>query len=188
MHDLEPITALWGTAPQIDSFQGLTVSECPDWAYASLAARRGQEEATASAAAGLIGAELPGISQSVTSGPFTAFWMGLQQWMIEAPHHSHEDLAGQLLAAVGESASVTEQNDSWVRFDLEGARCHDVLERLCNADTRMMEKGHVTRVQLGTLGCFLICRAKDTHFSVIAPRSSAGSLHRTLTDAAKSVI
>lgn len=188
MHDLKPITAMWGTSPQVDEFQGLVISECPDWAYASLAARRGQEEACAGAAAGYLGTDLPGIAESVTAGPLTVFWMGAQQWMIEAPHDSHEDLAPQVLQAVGASASVTEQNDAWVRFDLEGARCHDVLERLCNADTRMMEQGHVTRVQLGTLSCFLICRGKDTHFSVIAPRSSARSLHRTLTDAARSAI
>lgn len=188
MHDLEPITALWGTAPRVDEFQGLTISECPDWALASLAARHGQEDACASAARGFLGTDLPPVAQCVTEGVLTAFWTGPQQWMIEAPHDSHEDLAAQVLAAVGESASVTEQTDGWVRFDLEGQRCHDVLERLCNADTRMMEQNQVTRTQLAALGSFLICRSKDTHFSVIAPRSSAGSLHDSLVVAARSVI
>lgn len=188
MHDLKPITALWGTSAHVDHFEGLTISQLPEWALASLAGRRGQEEACSAAAAGYLGAPLPETGESVTKGPLTAFWTGAHQWMIEAPHDSHEDLASQLKAAVGESGSVTEQNDGWTRFDLEGPRCHDVLERLCNADTRMMGQGRVTRVQLATLGCFLICRARDTHFSVIGPRSSARSLLRALTDAARSAI
>lgn len=188
MHDLQPITALWGTSPQLDEFAGLTITECPDWSFASLAARRGQEDACASAAAGFLGFDLPGISRSMSQGAFTAFWTGPEQWMVEAPYGSHEYLAKQLIKAVGETASVTEQTDAWVRFDLEGEHCHDVFERLCNADTRMMAEQQVTRTTIAGLGNFLICRARDCHFSVITPRSSAGSLHGSLVDAIRSAI
>ena len=188
MHDLQPITALWGASPVVKRFEGLTISECPDWALASLHARRGKEDACATAAANFLGFALPPVAQSASQGVFTAFWAGPQQWMIEAPHASHEDLASQVVQAVGENASVTEQNDAWVRFDLEGPRCADVLERLSNADTRTMEQGHATRTQIEAMGVFLICRSKGTHFSVIAPRSSAESMHDALLTATRSVI
>jgi len=51
-----------------------------------------------------------------------------------------------------------------------------------------MAQGQVTRTRLEHLGCFLICRTKNSHFSVFGPRSSAGSLHHALTVAATSVI
>lgn len=186
MHDLKPITPLWGTAAQIDSLGDMRISECPDWALASIAARRGQEDAMAAAANKFLGVPLPDVARSASKDPFTAFWTGPHQWMIEAPHDTHEDLAAQVKSALGESASVTEQTDGWVRFDLEGPHCDDVLELLCNADTRTMEQGDVTRTQLEHLGCFLICRAAGTHFSVLGPRSSAGSLHHALITATKS--
>lgn len=108
--------------------------------------------------------------------------------MIEAPHDTHEDLPGQMKSAFGDAASVTEQTDGWVRFDLQGPRCCDALERLCNVNTRTMPSAHVTRTLLEHLGCFLICRTHQTHFSIFGPRSSAGSLHHALLIAAKSVI
>ena len=181
------LTALGGRTAQVDSFDLLRISECPDWALASLAARLGREEDVAKAAQALTGAALPEAGACTASEPYFAFWTGPEQWMIEAPHDSHEDLAARVKAAVGDAGSVTEQTDGWVRFDLEGRRCHDALELLCNADTRSMKSGSVTRTRMEHLGCFLICRSEH-HFSVIGPRSSAGSLHHALVGAARSAI
>nr|WP_232897287.1 sarcosine oxidase subunit gamma [Pontibaca salina] len=183
---MKPITPLWGTVAQVDNIGGMRISECPDWALASVASRRGKEDAAAAAAAKFLGFDLPDVARCATKEPFAAFWMGPHQWMIEAPHDTHEDLAAQVTAAVGENASVTEQTDGWVRFDLEGPHCHSVLELLCNANTRAMDQGAALRTQLAHLGCFLICRKTGTHFSVIGPRSSAGSLRNALITAVKS--
>ncbi|WP_417523246.1 sarcosine oxidase subunit gamma [Marinovum sp.] len=181
------LTALGATKPQVDDFDGLRISERPDWALASLAARLGREGDLAAAARGFLGSDLPGVGRCVETPPFHVFWTGPEQWMIEAPHDSHEDLAAQLKAAVGDAGSVTEQTDGWVRFDLEGAACHDVLERLCNADTREMAAGSATRSRIEHLGCFLVHRGTG-HFSILGPRSSARSLHHALVMAARSVI
>lgn len=186
--DLTPLTALGGTTARVDSFDGLRISECPDWALASVAARLGQEPAMASAARAFLGMALPDVARTAEPDPFGVFWIGPDQWMIEAPHDTHESLAAQIKAALGDTASVTEQTDGWVRFDLQGERCHDVLERLCNADTRTMAPGSVTRTRLEHLGCLLIRRPQDDHFSVLGPRSSARSIHHALMTAATSAI
>lgn len=187
MHDMIATTALGGRTARVDTFDLLRISECPDWALASLAARSGRADEMAAAAERLIGAGLPVVGHCAEAAPFTTFWTGPAQWMIEAPFGSHEDLAAQVKAAVGAAASVTEQTDGWVRFDLEGRRCHEVFERLCNADTRCMAPQTVTRTRIEHLGCFLICRGA-WHFSVLGPRSSARSLHHALVAAAKSAI
>ncbi|MDU9005264.1 sarcosine oxidase, gamma subunit [Sedimentitalea todarodis] len=187
MHDMTALTALGGASAQVDTFDGLEISECPDWALASLAGRLGQEAGSAKAAQAYLGKPLPDVGTCTAATPFYVFWTGPDQWMIEAPHDSHEDLAAQVKAAVLDTSSVTEQTDGWVRFDLAGPRCHDVLELLCNADTRSMAAHTTTRTRMEHLGCFLICRAVG-HFSVLGPRSSAGSLHHALITAARSAI
>lgn len=188
MHDLVAISPLGGPAPRADDFGAVKINECPDWALASATARRSREKAMATAAKKLLGFALPDVSCSTTKGAFTALWIGPDQWMIEAPHDTHEDLAKQVKSALGDTASVTEQTDGWARFDLTGPGCHDVLERLCNVNTRAMLDGAVTRTRLEHLGCFVVCREKDAHFSVIGPRSSAGSIHHALVTAAKSAL
>ena len=187
MHDMIALTALGGTTARVDDVAGLRISECPDWALASLAARLGRESDAALAAARVLGTDLPAVGACADAAPFYVFWTGPDQWMIEAPHHTHEDLAAQIKAAVGDAGSVTEQTDGWVRFDLEGAHCPDVLELLCNADTRTMTPGTATRSRIEHLGCHLICRSA-AHFSILGPRSSARSLHHALTTAAASAL
>ena len=43
MHDLIAITALGGSAARVDQVGPVTLSEQPDWAFASVAARLGQD-------------------------------------------------------------------------------------------------------------------------------------------------
>ena len=116
----------------------------------------------------------------------SAFWMGPDQWMVEAPLATHEDLSRQIAAQANGAASVTEQTDAWCRFDLKGERLADVFERLCAADLRRFTGGEAVRTTIEHLGCFLICRSHGL-VSVIGPRSSAESLHHALLTALKVV-
>lgn len=188
MHDLTAITPLGGTTARINTFDGLQVSENPDWALASVAARAGQEKPMAAAAKKLVGAALPGVGGVAGKGDMTAFWIGPEQWMIEAPMESHEDLAALVKASLKDTASVTEQTDGWVRVDVDGPRTPDIFERLCALDTRAMATNTVSRTSIEHLGCFVLCREAGSRFSVLGPRSSAASLHHALCVAAKSAL
>lgn len=188
MHDLIPLSPLGGVAARLDTFDGLTISENPDWALVSVSARLGTEKQMAAAAKKLIGVGLPNVSGVAGKGDLTVFWTGPDQWMIEAPFASHEDLAGQAKSALKDTASVVEQTDGWVRFDVEGAPAPDVFERLCALDTRTMAANTVSRTTIEHLGCFVLCRDAGTSFSVFGPRSSAGSLHHALCTAATSAL
>jgi sarcosine oxidase subunit gamma len=188
VHDLVATSALGGTEPRVDTVGPVTLRERPEWALASVAARLGQEEHCAAGLKTLLGEAAPGPGRTQAGGPFWAFWTGPDQWMIEAPHDSHEDLAAQLKAALGPTASVTEQTGGWCRFDIEGEGVVPVFERLCNADVRAMQDGAATRTVIEHLGCFLLCRTAGRHLSVIGPRSSAGSLHHALLTAMRSAL
>ncbi|MBL4751751.1 MAG: sarcosine oxidase subunit gamma [Amylibacter sp.] len=187
MHNLKAITALGGLKLQTDTIAGLTISECPNWAIASVAARRGCEKTNVTAFKKALGLAFPKPMQSTGKAGITAFWTGPNQCFVEAPIDSDEALPNRLADALKKTASVTEQTDGWVRFDLLGTGCSDVFERLCILDTRTLKKGMVSRTSLEHSGCFILCRASD-HFSVYGPRSTAASIHHALVTAAKSAL
>ena len=187
MHKLKAITPLGGTEPRVDGFDGLVISERPDRALASVGARQGSEDAAAQAARDLLGFDLPAPARWSTASDYMAWWMGPDLWMVDAPHSSHEMLASQIKAAVGDNASVVEQTDGWCRFDVEGNRSLDLFERLTNANLRSATEGTALRTSIEHVGCFVLCLEAGKRFAVIGPRSSAASLHHALLALAKSV-
>lgn len=186
MSDMMPLTPLGATAPRSDTHATVTMVENVDTALASFAARLGQESAAEAALASFVGAPAPAPGRAAF-GKVDVFWSGPDQWMILAPHSSHEDLAAQAKSKAGDSASVTEQNDAWCRFDLSGAGLADVFERLCPVNLRAQTGGEATRTSIDHLGCFLLCRDRET-VTVLGPRSSAGSLHHALLTAMRSAL
>ncbi|MEX0367908.1 MAG: sarcosine oxidase subunit gamma [Ruegeria sp.] len=184
MHDLVAITPLGAAEPRVDTHGPVTLSEITDTALASVAARLGQEEQARAWLGTTLGVAAPDPAR-VGGKDLTAFWMGPDQWMVEAPYQTHEMLASDLARQAGGVASVTEQSDAWCRFDLAGDGLADVFERLCPADIRSFKGGEAVRTSIDHLGCFLICRTPE-HFSVYGPRSSAGSLHHALLVAMRS--
>ena len=181
---LNPNTALGQDAPGIIVIGGLTITERDDTALASLATRQGRAVDVARAAA-VAGIPLPGPGHSEV-GQLAAFWLGPDQWMIEAPFASHADIRAALLPMFGDAASITEQTDAWVRFDLSGD-LPAVLERLTNFDFRSAADSAATRTVIDHLGCYLIRRSAQL-VTIYGPRSSAQSLHHALVEAAGSVL
>ncbi|WP_420584155.1 sarcosine oxidase subunit gamma [Ruegeria sp.] len=186
MHDLVAITALGGTEPRVDTVAGVTCTEVPGVALASVAARMGQESKAAKALSGFIDAPSPEIGAWAGS-TISAFWAGPDQWMVEAPFDTHEDIASQAKAVMGDAASVTEQTDSWTRFDLAGDGILAVLELLSQLDPRKMNEGSAARCSIHHVGCFLLRRSPDL-ISIYGPRSSAGSLHHAIVAAMRSAL
>ena len=178
MHDLTPLNALGRATPATATNGGVTLKEVPEVALASVAARLGREADTAAALQTLTGAPAPGPGQ-FTGDALIAFWMGPDQFMIEAPFDSHEDIAAHVKNALGDAASVTEQTDGWTRFDIWGDRTGRVFELLCPLDLRRMTPGAAQRTRIHHLGCFVLRRTPD-RFSVYGPRASAGSLWHAL--------
>lgn len=178
-HRLNPLSPLGHTSPQTDTLGPVTITENTGVALASLATRRGREADVANAAKTLnITLPKPGHATE------TALWLSPDQWMIEAPFASHEDIVAYLKPAFGDTASITEQTDAWVRFDITGPNLPALFELLCTLDTSAMQPGHATRTVIEHLGCYITCRAAG--FTILGPRSSAKSLHHALITAAKS--
>lgn len=180
---LKPRTALGQDAPEVTVIGGLTITERCDTALASLATRNGRAADVARAAA-VAGVPLPGPGRSAV-GQLAAFWLGPDQWMVEATYASHADIRAALLPVFGDAASITEQTDAWVQFDLAGD-LFAVLERLTNFDFRGAADLAATRTVIDHLGCYLIRRSAHL-VTIYGPRSSAHSLHHAMVVAAASV-
>lgn len=187
MHDLATLTPLGGTTPRIERIGALTLAEITDRALASVTCRRGQDAGFTAAAGRLFGMALPAPGTSAARDPWGLIWTGPDQWFAEAPFDSHEEIATIIKAGLGDTSSVTEQTDGWVRFDIEGETVLDLMERLCPLPARQMATGAATRSLVEHMGCIVVCRAAGRRFSLIAPRSFAGSLHHALCAAARSI-
>lgn len=185
MADLMALTALGAREAVRRTLGPLTLTERVDVALASVAARRGRM-ADLAMAAGVAGVPLPEPARHQGGTPYAAFWVAPEMWFVEAPFASHEDIADLLVAALGDAASVTEQTDAWVAFDLEAADLAPLLARLCNVDFPAAPEGLATRTVIDHLGCYLI-RHGAGRVRLYGPRSSAASLLHALEVAAASV-
>jgi sarcosine oxidase subunit gamma len=107
-------------------------------------------------------------------------------WFVDAPYATHELIADLLKSALGDAASITEQTDAWVAFDLAAPDLGPVIERLCNVDFPKVPTGHATRTVIEHLGVYLIKHGPGAA-RLYGPRSSAESLMHALEAAAHSV-
>jgi sarcosine oxidase, subunit gamma len=180
---LIPITPLGGLHPETRTIGPWTIAERVDVALASLAFRLGRD-AEGAAAAAAAGVPLPPPARAEAGAPWGAFWLAPAQWMVEAPLASHEDIVAHLKPLFGALASITEQTDAWVRFDVTGDGLPHLFERLCNADLAAAPDGFATRTVIEHLGCYLIRRSARA-VTLLGPRSSAGSLFHALEVAAR---
>lgn len=185
MASLMAMTALGAREPATITHGPLTITERFDVALASVAARKGRMADLAKAAQGA-DVPLPGPDTHQKNAPYSAFWTAPEMWFVEAPFATHELIADLLKFALGDAASVTEQTDAWVAFDLEADDLPPVLERLCNVDFRSVPTGYATRTVMEHLGVYLI-KLGPGSARLYGPRSSAESLLHALETTARSV-
>jgi sarcosine oxidase, subunit gamma len=183
---LHSLTALGRSAPETVEIGPYRIVERCDVALASVATRK-DRAADVAAAAKSLGLPLPDPARWVDGAPFAAFWVAPEMWFVEAPFASHEDIVAHLKPAFGSSASITEQTDAWVRFDLSGVGLPTLMEQLSNVDLAPVPDGYATRTVIEHLGCYLIKR-RQGEVTLYGGRSSAGSLLHALETTARSVV
>lgn len=184
-HRLQPLSPLGNAAAWVETLGPCTLAEVTDIALASVAARAGKAKDLAKRAK-KAGVPLPGPGLAEAGPVFSAFWMGPDMWMVEAPFASHEDVVAALKPGLADAASISEQTDGWARFRISGPDLPGLFERLCNADLASAPPGAAIRTVIEHLGAFLLVREADV-IDVLTARSSAGSMHHALHAAAESV-
>lgn len=97
---------------------------------------------------------------------------------------SEADIAGTLRAVLGSEASVTEQSDAFVTFDLSGARVPDLLAKGApvDLDPRVFQVGDAATTLVAHIGVTL-WRAGESHWRVLVARSFEANFTRFLVGA-----
>ena len=185
-HQLKAVTSLGQDAPVVMEIGPYRIVERVDVALASLAIRRGCNDAFLKASKS---AKLPlaDIARAQSGAVYHCFWLSSEQWMIEAPFASHEDITAHLKSIFGNAASITEQTDAWVRFDVTAKDLQPLFERLCNQDVAAAPIDFATRTMIDHLGCYVIKRAAS-EITIYGPRSSAQSLLHAIEAAANAIV
>jgi sarcosine oxidase subunit gamma len=190
---LTPLSAMGGTSPSVQSIGELTIREECNWSLASVAVRQDQVEQFEASLEPFLDGRLPKAEEWLQHSVFGIFWTAPGQWFVQAKHDTQEDLASLIRAQTGELASITEQNDAWVVFELQGSMeaLGELFARLCNVDWSKCVAGFATRTQIDHQGCFVLCGTDESDenlkFHILGPRSSAHSLHHSILAMAKSV-
>jgi sarcosine oxidase subunit gamma len=188
VHDLAPLCALGGADSRVDTVRGVSLTENLGLALASVAARRGHEAACRAQLGAVLEGAAPEPGKAVLHDPETSFWMGPDQWMVGAPFESHEDLVAQLKARFGATASVTDQTDGWVCFDMRGDGAQAVMQICCNINIEEMQTGDAVRTVIHHMGVYVLRCDPANWLRILGPRSSAGSLHHALITAMKAAL
>lgn len=182
---LHALTALGQQTPMTREIGPYRITERFDLALASLATRKGKDEALRAAAVSL-GLPLPDPARAASGAVWSSFWVAPDMWFVEADYATHADIVATLKPAFGEVASITEQTDAWVRFDLVAPDLAPLLERLSNVDFPKAPDGYASRTVIEHIGCYLIRHGRGS-VTLYGPRSSAASLLHALEVTAVSV-
>ena len=179
MTDLTPLTPLGGTDPRVDTIGAITVTEVTSRALASVHARKDQDVTKGFKALGFKAA--PEICRLAEVDDHMAWWMGAGQWLVDGAYTGPGILADTVKAAMGDTASVTDQSEGFCRYDIEG-ECVPLLQRLCPVDVETMSVGDAQRAPIHHMACVIL--RTDRGFSILGAHSSAGSLHHALVEVA----
>ncbi|MFM7446560.1 MAG: sarcosine oxidase subunit gamma, partial [Tabrizicola sp.] len=166
----QALTALGHHTTETVDIGPYRITERFDVALASLAVRRGQEKAFA-AAAKKLDLPLPGPATWAKGKNFSSFWTTPEMWLIEADYTTHEDIVAALKPSFGETASLTEQTDAWVRYDVSGDMLPTLFERLTNLDLPALPDGYASRTVIEHLGVYLVKHGPGM-VTLYGPRSS----------------
>lgn len=84
--------------------------------------------------------------------------------------------------ALGGTAYLTDQSDSWVALKITGPGARPALERICmlDLDPKAFPPGKVARTAMEHLGTVITCDAADI-YTLLSARSSARSFLHALT-------
>ena len=187
-HSLTARSPLAGAAALAESWPGFALSEVSNLALASLATRRGQETELRSRAKARFDLEPPPPGRTASGDGMTFLWTGHEQWFVEVPESAPGGLEALLRETFGDTAAVTDQSDAWANLRLEGTATRAVLEKLCPLDLHpgVFPPGATARTILEHLSAIVTLRDDRSSFSILTPRSSAGSFLHHLRLAADS--
>ncbi len=176
---LEPESALGGYT---QNFGDTHLREVTGLDIVSIAVSSGARDALSTLLQEKIGLPWPATGTIERAGDEAAL-LGLQaDQCFRVSASQQQNPVTELACLVGDAAYLTDQSDSWVVLELDGASSVSALERICPIDLSDNEFGALNVARTSMEHISVIIERPDTHrFRLYSPRSSAHSFLHAVT-------
>lgn len=169
------------------AYEGIQLSAFQPPAIASMATPNGGADALAAALQSAYDIETPSVGRAALSAKDSAMFLRLaqdQMFVLFMPPAGGKPTA-PLSTALGDTAYLTDQSDSWAALRIEGPRSRAALERICPLDLAPgnFPPGTVARTVMEHLGVIMLCEAVDKYLLLSARSSADNFLHAVETSA-----
>jgi methylglutamate dehydrogenase subunit D len=163
---------------------GVALAERTGLQIASLAARKGQDEALAAAIRASWGLDLPASPRRVGDARLSLLWSGAGQFLAVAEGWDG-DLERSLRERLRHLAAITDQSHGRVVLRLAGARARDVLAKGVPIDLHpsVFRPGDTAMTLAGHIGVQIWQVDDQPTYDISAFRGFAGSLYGWLVEA-----
>ncbi|HUU66522.1 MAG TPA: sarcosine oxidase subunit gamma family protein [Methyloceanibacter sp.] len=187
---LTPMSALHGIATpgrfgKADGAPGVTIDERGNLGLATVAARKGQDDALMAAAREAYGVELPAHSSFVQGKTVSFIGYGPGQWLAVSEALENEALAEDLAPRFTGIASVADQCSGRAVLRVSGPRARDVLAKglAIDLDPRVFPAGGAATSTISHMGVQL-WQGEAGSYDIAIFRSMSASFWRWLTASA----
>ena len=181
------LTARSAFSKQPDQHEGLTLAAIEPPAIVSIAIPNGGEAALLAALQGAYTIDLPVVGRTAVSATTNATLLRLarDQMFVLFPQPASGRPTDAIADALGDTAYLTDQSDSWAALRIAGSNCRAALERICplDLDAATFPPGMVARTAMEHLGVIMVCEAADTYLLLSARSSADDFLHAVETSA-----
>lgn len=181
------LTARSAFSKEPDQYDGVTLDAIEPPAIVSLAIPNGGEEALKAALESAFSIDLPDVGRTAATSKDAAIFARLardQLFVLFTPPADGRPTAA-IANALGDTAYLTDQSDSWASLRMAGNNCRAALERICPLDLHAaaFPPGTVARTVMEHLGVIIVCEAADTYLLLSARSSADDFLHAVETSA-----
>lgn len=191
MPKLASLSALQGIATpgrfgKADAAPGVTIAERANLGIATVAARKGQDQALSAAVREAYGVDLPAQSMTVQGKTVSFIGYGPGQWLVVSETLAHEALAEDLATRLAGLASVSDQSGGRAVLRVSGPRARDVLAKglAIDLDPRVFPAGGAVTSTMSHMGMQLWQEAEADSYDIAIFRSVSASFWRWLTASA----
>lgn len=128
------------------------------------------------AAEAILGDSLPTIANTMTTGVFSTYWLGPDEWLITAGSESGSKLLSDFDRSLAELyASVNDLSGGQLALRLSGPDALEVLAKGCTLDfdSRAFPAGRCAQTGLGKAGILIGRGSSDSVYDIIVRRSFA---------------
>ncbi len=188
---LTPMSALNGIAApgrfgKADGAPGVTIVERTNLGLATVAARKGQDQALQAAVREAYGVDLPAQSSTATGKTVSFVGYGPGQWLVVSETLAHEALAEDLAMRLKDLASVSDQSGGRAVLRVRGPRVRDVLAKglAVDLDPRVFPAGGAVTSTMSHMGVQLWQGDEADSYDIAIFRSVSASFWRWLTASA----